>query len=140
MVTCLFRGILKLSLSFFVSTIVPPLFINFFLAFHTILSIMSNKIISCIECKSEYSVIKTFLRHRRQCHGDDNINQSIKCPLVGCCKSFAFYNQLDSHLKKEHQVDIEFEELNFDSLEDFEHWKRKRNTDFYEQFNYQNEG
>lgn len=104
---------------------------------------MCDKIVSCRDCKSSLAAFaseSSFRKHRRNKHKEANLALKIECPLDECSTRFSFYEQLDKHLEITHNIQIEREVIQFASKDEFDYWKTKRTTHYYEQFNSQNGG
>ncbi|XP_045781491.1 uncharacterized protein LOC123878347 isoform X2 [Maniola jurtina] len=84
----------------------------------------------CDFCGRKFACQSSIIRHLRRNHSDSNnkligVNKktSLRCPYGKCSLNFRTYEVLREHLAKKHNFQIEFEELSFSSIEDFDQWK-----------------
>ena len=81
--------------------------------------------ISCTSCSASFTARKNYYRHIRNYHPHDKIdysyNSHIVCPQ--CEEKFSSILKLHEHLNKEHEIDLNFQNLTFDSEEEFQIWK-----------------
>ncbi|XP_069363635.1 metacaspase-2-like [Maniola hyperantus] len=84
----------------------------------------------CDFCGRKFVCQSSIIRHLRRTHSDSNnkligVNKkaNLTCPHGKCSINFRTYEVLREHLAKKHDFQLEFEELSFSSIEDFNQWK-----------------
>ncbi|XP_018318473.1 zinc finger protein 1 homolog [Agrilus planipennis] len=69
--------------------------------------------------------IKNVHSSENQSNNGNHNRRIILCPQENCFETFPKYVNLRQHLIAQHEVNIEFEDLTFNSTADFEKWKRQ---------------
>ncbi|VVC25958.1 Zinc finger C2H2-type [Cinara cedri] len=84
----------------------------------------TNKILYfCNSCDQSFN-LKNKLKCHIKIHMKYNKHRRIICSFENCHEKFFTMNELTSHLRSIHNVDIELNSFNFNSMEDFYLWKK----------------
>jgi hypothetical protein len=85
---------------------------------------MSSTSYLCPHCDCSYEKLGSFRQHLRRNHKVTASEPSNKCDEPNCEKRFFRINELRNHLKQDHGIALTFQELTFDSFEQFNSWKK----------------
>jgi hypothetical protein len=79
---------------------------------------------SCPHCEMNYEKSKSLRQHLKRTHGTTSAEPSNRCNELECSKSFFKIDDLRKHLKEDHGFQMSFEEFQFESMDEFEAWKK----------------
>jgi len=81
---------------------------------------------TCIICCLRFKQLRNMNRHMRKVHGADlacQKRQITTCPL--CKERFEYSNMLDAHFFERHDITIDKDVFEVDTLRDFKEWKER---------------
>ncbi|KAH1013485.1 uncharacterized protein LOC109538690 [Dendroctonus ponderosae] len=106
-----------------------------------------RKEFACEMCEKAYCSQPGLKNHVKRSHCTDDAEQinensavsvnrepRILCPHETCWEKFSHYKHLRDHILKAHDVEIDLETYEFDSIDDFEFWKlqvQQETTSYY---------
>ncbi|GFR31302.1 uncharacterized protein TNCT_518101 [Trichonephila clavata] len=85
----------------------------------------------CVECDKTFSTVSNFYRHAKLIH-KVSINKLVRCNI--CSVELISKKALEDHVDLAHNITIEKDTHNFNTLEDFKLWKEiieKQTTSLY---------
>jgi hypothetical protein len=86
---------------------------------------MSSEVsFSCPHCDSKYQKSDSLRKHLRRNHNTTAAEPTNKCNEPNCDKAFFKIDDLRKHLQQDHNINLAFEQLIFNTMEEFDVWKK----------------
>ncbi|CAH0547154.1 unnamed protein product [Brassicogethes aeneus] len=87
---------------------------------------------NCPHCNNHFNHLRSYKYHLKT-HEPNTLSRQkmLKCAL---CKIFFSNNMIKNHFKMVHDVTIEFDEINFSSVAEFNEWKNHVEVEFSTQY------